>query len=95
MSPQVKHIADRILPILRKHGVKRAGVFGSIVRGEGTEQSDVDVLVELPPGLSLLDFIGIKLELEQLLGRKVDLVEYAGLEWRIRERILSEEIPIL
>ncbi len=95
MSSKVKDIAEKILPVLKKHDVKRAGVFGSVVRGEATEQSDIDVLVELPPNLSLLDFVGIKLELEDVLGRRVDLVEYAGIKPRIRERILSEEVPIL
>ena len=70
-------------------------MFGSVVRGEASERSDVDVLVELPPNLSLLDFVRIKIELEKVLERKVDLVEYAGLKPRIRERILSEEISIL
>lgn len=95
MPSNVQYIADRIIPVLRKHRVKRAGVFGSVVRGEASERSDVDVLVELPPNLSLLDFVRIKIELEKVLERKVDLVEYAGLKPRIRERILSEEISIL
>jgi hypothetical protein len=95
VSPHVQNIAERIVPILRRRGIRKAGVFGSIVRGEDSDQSDIDVLVELPRGLSLLDFVSIKLELERTLGRKVDLIEYAGLKPRIRERILREEVAIL
>jgi len=92
----VKEIKRKILPILKKYGVKRAGVFGSIVRGEAREDSDVDILVEIErDDISLLDFVGIKLELEEALNRKVDLVEYSTIKPLIRERILSEEVPIL
>lgn len=88
-------IREKILPVLRRHGVKRAGIFGSVVRGEATPESDVDVLVELDRQASLLDFIGIKLDLEGVLGRSVDLVEYAAVKPRLRDRILREEVPIL
>ncbi len=70
-------------------------MFGSLARGEEAESSDIDVLVELPPNLSLLDFVGIKLELEEVLGKNVDLVEYEAIKPRIRQRIISEEVPIL
>lgn len=95
MMPRIQNIADKILPVLKRHDVRKAGVFGSIVRGESTEGSDIDVLVELPPNLSLFDFIGIKLELEDVLGKKVDLVEYASIKPRIRERILNQAVSIL
>ncbi|MDL1892113.1 nucleotidyltransferase family protein [Sphingobacteriales bacterium CHB3] len=95
MAPQVQYIAEKIRPVLRKHQIKKAGVFGSLARGEEAESSDIDVLVELPPNLSLLDFVGIKLELEEVLGKNVDLVEYEAIKPRIRQRIISEEVPIL
>ena len=79
----------------RRHGIKRAGMFGSFVRGEATPESDVDILVELDRQASLFDFIGIKLDLEDVLGRRVDLVEYAAVKPRLRDRILREEVPIL
>jgi len=88
-------IREKILPVLRRHGIKRAGMFGSFVRGEATPESDVDILVELDGQASLFDFIGIKLDLEDVLGRRVDLVEYAAVKPRLRDRILREEIPIL
>jgi len=80
---------------LNRYGVSRAGVFGSLVRGEMTEGSDIDILVEIKSDISLLDFIHIKHELEDALGRKVDLVEYDTIKPLLRERILSEQQPIL
>ena len=92
----VEEIKNKILPILKKYGVKRAGVFGSVVRGEAMENSDVDIMVEIKrDDISLIDFVGIKLELEEALNRKVDLVEYSTIKPLIRERILSEEVPLL
>ncbi len=92
----IDEIKKKTLPILKKYDLKRAGVFGSVVRGELGEDSDVDILVEIErDDMSLLDFVGIKLELEEVLGRKVDLVEYATIKPLLKERILEEEIPIL
>ena len=88
-------IQEKILPVLWRHGIKRAGMFGSFARGEATPESDVDILIELDRQASLLDFIGIKLELEDVLGRSVDLVEYAAIKPRLRDRILRDEVPIL
>ncbi len=88
-------IQEKILPVLQRHGIKRAGIFGSVARGEASPESDVDVLVELDRQASLLDFIGIKLDLEDVLGRSVDLVEYAAIKPRLRDRMLCEEVPIL
>ena len=81
--------------MLLRHDIKRAGMIGSFVRGEATPESDVDIVVELDAEASLLDFIGVKLDLEDALGRRVDLVEYAALKPRLRDRILCEEVPIL
>ncbi|MEE9465782.1 MAG: nucleotidyltransferase family protein [Candidatus Neomarinimicrobiota bacterium] len=92
----INEIKRKALPILRKYDLKKAGIFGSIARGDLREDSDVDILVEIGrDDLSLLDFVGIKLELEYALGRKVDLVEYDTIKPLLRERILAEEVPIL
>ena len=88
-------IREKILPVLQRNGIKRAGMFGSYARGEATPESDVDILIELDRQASLLDFIGIKLELEDVLGRSVDLVEYAAIRPRLRDRILRDEVPML
>ncbi len=87
-------IQQTILPILQKHHVIKAGIFGSFAKAEATEESDVDILVELGKEISLLDFVGIKLELEDALQRDVDLVEYQSIKPALREQILSEEIRI-
>lgn len=70
-------------------------MFGSLIRGELRKDSDIDVLVEIEDDISLLDFVGIKLEIEEALGRKVDLVEYSTIKPLLKERILSEQVEIL
>ena len=91
----IKEVKDLILPVLKNHGVKKAGLFGSFVRGEGTENSDIDILVKIDKDISLLDFVGIKLEIEKALGKEVDLIEYETIKPLLKKRILAEEIPIL
>lgn len=95
MATHIEKIKRKILPILQRYGVKRAGLFGSCVRGELKEESDIDILVEIEQDISLLDFIGIKLELEEALGKKIDLVEYSTIKPRLKERILNEQVVIL
>jgi predicted nucleotidyltransferase len=91
----VGEIKKRIIPILRKYGVRKASIFGSAVREEMKESSDVDILVEIDRDISLLDFVALKLELEDALGRRVDLVEYDTIKPRLRDRILKEQVVIL
>jgi predicted nucleotidyltransferase len=92
----ISQIRRKILPVLRKHKVKKAGIFGSAARGEMKKKSDVDILVEIPDKhVSLLDFIGIQDELKSALGRKVDLVEYCTIHPLAKKRILGEEVRIL
>jgi len=88
-------VKEKILPILQRHGVKKVGLFGSFVRDEMREDSDIDILVEIENDMSLLDFVGLKLEIEEALGMKVDLVEYSTIKPLLRERIMSEQVPIL
>ncbi|HII95534.1 MAG TPA: hypothetical protein HA367_07370 [Candidatus Methanofastidiosum sp.] len=83
-------IKETVVPILKKHNVKRASLFGSIVSGNYTDKSDIDILVELDDGLSLLDFINIKLEIEDATKRKVDLVEYATIKPSLKKYILKQ-----
>ncbi len=91
----VEKIKSKIIPILKKNSVTKAGIFGSYARGEQKENSDIDILVEYPKAKSLLDFIGLKHELEDALGKKVDLVEYGAIKPRIKKRILKEEVRII
>jgi hypothetical protein len=69
-------------------------VFGSVARGDADEHSDIDLLVEFDTERSLLDHAGLWLELQELLGVKVDVVSERGLKARIRERVLQEAIPL-
>jgi predicted nucleotidyltransferase len=85
---------EEILRVCAKYGARNVRVFGSLARGEADEQSDIDFLVEMEPGRSLLDLGGLQYELEQLLCRKVDVVTERGLKARIRERVLREAIAL-
>lgn len=83
-----------ILRIAARHGARNVRVFGSVARGEADAESDLDVLVDMEPGRSLLDLAGVLVDLEALLGCKVDVVTERGLRERIRERVLQEAVPL-
>jgi len=85
---------DEILSLAARRGAFNVRVFGSAARGEADARSDVDFLVDLEPGRSLLDLGGLLLDLEKLLGCKVDVVTEKGLRERIRERVLNEAISL-
>ncbi|MGQ9705258.1 MAG: nucleotidyltransferase family protein [Actinomycetota bacterium] len=91
----VEEVKAKILPVLDKHDVSRASIFGSIARDEGDEKSDVDILVELRGEKSLLDLAGLKIELEAILGRGVDVLTYESLHPLLKDRIMSEQKVIL
>ncbi len=95
MNNQIDEIKKAIVYVLEKNRVKRAALFGSIVRGEATKESDIDLLIEFEGRRSLLDLAGLKLELQELLKRKVDVLTYASLHPLLKERILSEQEVIL
>ena len=88
-------IKEKILPVLQKYEVTKAGIFGSFARGEAGDDSDVDILVEIASRISLLDFVGLKLELEDILGRKVDLGEYSTIKPIIREQVLRDVVGVM
>ena len=88
-------ITLKIIPILKKYGVSRASLFGSIVRGDTHKNSDVDILVEVPKEKSLFDMMDIQFELEDALKKKVDLVEYDYIKPRLKSHILSEQVQII
>ena len=85
---------EQILRLAAKHGARNVRLFGSVVRGESDEKSDVDFLVEMEPGRSLLDRAGLIVDLEQLLGAKVDVANERALRKRIRARVLQEAVPV-
>lgn len=84
-------LLDQAKPIFYKHGVKKAAVFGSYVRGTQTVGSDIDFLVELGKQMSLLDFVGLKQDLEDTLEKKVDLVQYKNIKPVLKPYILGTE----
>ena len=91
----IQNLKFKILPVLKGQGVLKASIFGSFARGDSTSKSDVDILVELSDDVSLFDFVGIKLEIEDIIGKKVDLVEYKVIKPRIKKNILADEVRIL
>jgi len=91
----MKKYLIKIIPILKKYGVKKASLFGSIVRGDVHKNSDVDILVDIPEEKSLFEVMDIQFELEKALGRKVDLVEYENIKPRLKPYILKNQIRIL
>ncbi len=94
-APTIEEIRHKTVPILKKYGATRAGVFGSTARGTHVRRdSDIDILVEIPNPIGLFAFVALKQDLEHALGRKVDLVEYDTIKTRIRERVLAEEVMI-
>ena len=95
MQKQVIKIQNKISPILKEYGVKRAGIFGSYARGDFKRKSDIDILVELDERYGLGEIIDIKLKLEKKKKKKVDLVEYELIRKELKKRILNEEVRII
>lgn len=93
--PSTAEVESVVVPILKQYGAIRAGLFGSLVHGKLKPDSDIDLVVELPEGASLLDLAGLGLDLEQALGRKVDVLTYRSIHPHLRERILAEQVLIL
>lgn len=85
---------DRVLETTARYGAYNVRVFGSVARGEATASSDIDFLVSMEPGRSLMDLGGLLYELQNLLGVNVDVVTEKGLRARIREKVLREAIPL-
>ena len=80
---------EEILKVCAKYGAHNVRVFGSVARGEADEKSDIDLIVDFEPGRTLLDHAGLWLELQELLGVKVDVVSSRGIKPRIRERVME------
>ena len=85
---------EAILSVAAEHGAHNVRVFGSVARGDDSDDSDVDFLVDLEPGRTLLDLGGLVVGLRDLLGRDVDVVTEGSLYWLLRRRILREAIPL-
>ena len=95
MRTSIQSIKKKIASILKRHDVKRAAIFGSFARGETKKNSDIDILIEFKGEKSLLDLIGLKLELEDALRKKVDVLTYDSLHPLLKDIILNEQKVIL
>ena len=85
---------DTILQISAKHGAGNVRIFGSAARGQMGPESDIDFLVDLEEGCSLLDLGGLLMDLQELLHRKVDIATEKSLHWYIRDQVIQEARPL-
>ena len=88
-------IVVKIKPILLKAGVTRSSLFGSIVRGDDTRDSDVDILIDTPAGMSLFDLVRLQRRLAESLGKKVDLLTYNSVHPLLKDYIERDQLRIL
>lgn len=95
MNSDLEEIKRKIRPLLINAGINKSAIFGSYVRGENTEKSDIDILIEVPKGMSLFDMGGLQMELTEILGKKVDLVNYKTIKPRLKSFILNEQVQII
>ena len=94
LSELLQEKRQEILAIAAKHGAYNVRIFGSVARGEADEKSDVDFLIDAGPKRTPFFPGGLVMDLENLLGRPVDVVTEKGLRSRIRERVLKEAVPL-
>ena len=95
MKPSLYEIKKKAFPVLKEAGVLRSSIFGSYVRGDNDESSDIDFLVELPPGQSLLDLVRLQRKLGEVLVKKIDLLTYNSISPLLREHILKDQVQII
>jgi len=86
----IQSVSEKITPIFERHDVKFAGVFGSFARGEANEESDIDILISYRVPKSLLNLVALEHDLEDRLGRKVDVITEGGLSPYIKESVLHD-----
>lgn len=95
MPNDLNKIKNQILPVLKRHRVSKSSLFGSFVRGDATHDSDIDILVKLPSGSSLLDLIGLKMELVKKTGREVDVLTFNSISPLLESEIKKNQVSIL
>lgn len=93
-KPSLARMRPKILRIAERYGATNVRVFGSFARGEQRQRSDIDLLVDLPDGMSLFDLSGLKISLEETLHRRVDVVPARSVKPALRDRIFSEAHPL-
>ena len=95
MKKDINQIIQMINPVLARYGIHSASIVGSMAYGDFTDESDLDLIVEIDKPMSLLTFASLKIKLEELLHQKVDLLERSAIKPRLRQSILSKEIVII
>lgn len=85
---------DLLIETAARHGARNVRVFGSVARGAATENSDLDLLVDMEPGRDLFDLVALKRKVEEALGREVDVLTENSLSPHLRERVLREAVPL-
>jgi uncharacterized protein len=95
MNAKLEEVRSLIIDILKKKDVKKAALFGSILKGDFNSESDIDILIKFEGKKSLLDLADLKMELEDKLGRKVDILTYDSIHPLLKDIILNEQVQIL
>ncbi|MBS3777611.1 MAG: nucleotidyltransferase domain-containing protein [Bacteroidales bacterium] len=90
----LNEIKKQIKPVLQKHGINQASIVGSVARDEDNENSDIDIIIEATKDMSLLTFSRLKLELENVLKKKVDLIERSAVKPRLKNYLLKDEVKV-
>jgi uncharacterized protein len=94
MQIDIDHIINVSRPVFKKYGINSASIVGSVAYGDYSDDSDLDLVVEIDNPLSLLTFSKIKIELEELLNLKIDLIVRSAIKERLKKYLLSKEIII-
>lgn len=92
---QLEEYQQLMVPVLKRYFIKRAAIFGSLAKGDMTDDSDVDLLIEAESGFTLFNMLNLEQEISDLIHRKVDLVEYGALKASIKNEVLQTAIQIL
>jgi len=94
MDDVLRNRRTEVLAVVARHGGRNPRLFGSMARGQALAKSDVDLLIDMEPGRTLLDLVGLEQELTEMLGREVDVVTDAGISPYLRDRILAEAVAL-
>jgi predicted nucleotidyltransferase len=93
-TDDVRQRRDEIIAVAQRYGASDIRIFGSVARGDANEQSDLDLIVRFEPGRSLLDHGGLVMDLRELLGRRVDVIDEDAMKPRFRDHVMKEAIPL-
>jgi uncharacterized protein len=95
IKKSIRGIKSKVVNIIKKNGIKKAGIFGSYARGEQKASSDIDILIEPTKEMGLFEIVNLEEELKKRLKKKIDLLTYASIHRLLREQILNEEVRII